>query len=180
MPTDKRDADSFGTLGFAFGVVSAGTKTFGFHLIHHGLGPLIAFGLALRQQTKMRNFGSREQHRGTVGTGRHAGTTANAGRGIKRLLGNFRLDRNRVGFRFGPRMVADVTARLDDPVKCAAVDDQIVDHRKCPGPPWLDVDFGSVLEVTHVQLAGRRFMFWPWAWPLMTIEHMPQTPSRQS
>ena len=52
-------------------------------------------------------------------------------------------------------MIADVSTRLDDSVKCGAVDDQVAQDWKGTRSKWFDVDFRTVFEVTHVQLASR-------------------------
>ena len=51
--TDESDADPFGALGFALGVVAARTKTFLFHLGGHVFDSFESLGLALRQHAKV-------------------------------------------------------------------------------------------------------------------------------
>ena len=89
--------------------------------------------------------------------------------------------RNGVGIGRAARVDGDETAGLDDAVERAAVDDQVFDERKRLGAPGLDGDRLAVLEMAHVQLAGGGAAFVRRAeLPLMTSEHMPQMPSRQS
>jgi hypothetical protein len=64
-------------------------------------------------------------------------------------------DRDRVRIGDAPGVDAHETARLDDPVEGRPVDDEILDHRKRPGPPRLDRDGVAVAERPHVQLACR-------------------------
>ena len=68
------------------------------------------------------------------------------------LLGN----EDRVGILRAAGRRGDESAGLDDPVERAAIDDEILDHRKRARPPRLDVDRVAVLEASHVKLAGRR------------------------
>ena len=54
-----------------------------------------------------------------------------------------------------PVVDGDVAAGLDDAVEGAAVDDEVLDHREARGPPRLDGDLVAVVELAHVELAGR-------------------------
>ena len=103
----------------------------------------------------MGDLGPGEQHRGAIRAGRHARATADADRGVDRLLRV--LGRDRVGVRLGlgsgvhPR----VAAGLLDPVQGRAVDDQVPDHGEGGGAEGLDRDRRAIVELAHVDLAGR-------------------------
>ena len=49
----------------------------------------------------------------------------------------------------------DEAARGDDAIEGAAVHDEVADHRERARAPRLDGDRVAVLEIAHVELAGR-------------------------
>src|SRR5207302_11197743 len=67
------------------------------------------------------------------------------------LFGN----RNRISIGRTAGGYRNVSATGDDAIKCAAVDDEIFNDRKCPGAPRLEVKHVAVLEVAHMELADR-------------------------
>src|SRR5687768_542614 len=59
---DEFEADFLGAHGFAGARDGAIAKTFRVHLADHVEGAALAFGLALRKQTKVGNFGRDKKH----------------------------------------------------------------------------------------------------------------------
>jgi hypothetical protein len=55
-----------------------------------------------------------------------------------------------VGIGSGAGGSGDVAASLDDPIECAAIYDQVLDHRERIGPPRFDIDDITVGERAHV------------------------------
>src|SRR3546814_9023368 len=88
---DEVDRDLLRARLLALTVVGAGTEEL-LHGVDHGGDPLVALGLALREQVEVVGLGGGEELRGTVGAGGDAGTAADARRGVHgrvgRLLGH--------------------------------------------------------------------------------------------
>ena len=102
----------------------------------------------------MRHLGRGEEHRRGVGAGRDAGPAPDAGRGVEGPLRSVFGDGKVVGFGRASSVHRHESARFDDSVKGATIDDQVPDYGKGARPPRLDPDLGAVLEAAHVELAG--------------------------
>jgi hypothetical protein len=100
----------------------------------------VALGLALGQQVEVLHLGRGEELGRRVGARRHAGTAADARRGVHRRVGHRLGDRDQVGVGCTTGLGGDEAARLDDAVERRAVDHQVLDHREGRGPPGLDHD----------------------------------------
>jgi hypothetical protein len=155
-PTNEFDADLLGTRSLALRVVATGAEALLLHALDHLQDPSVPLGLTLGQETEMGHLGGGEQHGGTVGTRRHAGSAADARRSVQGLFGDLRVDGDRVGLRLGASVDRDVAAGLQDPIEGRTVDHEIADHRKGSRPPRLQGDLRAVTEVAHVELAGGR------------------------
>src|SRR5207249_946036 len=111
---------------------------------------------ALRKKSEVRDLGRGEKLGRTVRALGHTRTALNALRGVHGpLLGRFR-DRDGVRFRRATRIHGDESAGLNDAIERAAIDDEVLDDRKCARPPRLDADHVAVFEMAHVQLTGSR------------------------
>ena len=122
------------------------------HHVAHAVGGL---NLTLRKQGQLAHLGAHEEHRRGVFAGGDAGSAPDAGGGVKGGVGIVLVNRSRIGVgQIAHRVHRNVSARLNDAVKCTAVDHQVAHHRERLSAPWLDGDGVSVLELAHVQLAG--------------------------
>ena len=104
----------------------------------------------------MGDLRAREQHRGRVRAGGHAGAAADAGRRIHRLVRDRFGHQHGVRFRRAAGVRADEPARLDDTVEGRTVHDEVPDHRDGLRAERFDHDRVAVLEGPHVELTGRR------------------------
>lgn len=156
---DVIDRDAFRAGGFAFVKVGAVAETFHFHLIGHGKNALGAFGLALGKEVQRSDFRRGEEHGGGIFAGCHAGTASDAGGGVKRFIRLVLFNRDVVGVGGGTCAHVDVPAGGDDAVKRGAVDDEVAQNRECLGAEGFDPDRIAVLELAHVELAGRHLAF---------------------
>jgi hypothetical protein len=127
---DEVCTDCLRTHCFAFAMHRAVAKSFVVHRFDHFYHAIPALGLTLWEQGKMRNLRTRKERRRSVGTRSDARAATNARRGIhcpiRVLLGY----QNGVGFRSATGGNRDITARLNDSVKSAAIYNQILEHRK--------------------------------------------------
>jgi hypothetical protein len=153
--TDDVERDALGARRRALADVGAAAETLVVHLLDHAQDARVTLGLALRQQTEMRDLRRGEQHRRAVGARRDAGAAADAGRRLERVVGVLLRHRDVVRLRRRAGRRRDVAAGLDDAVEGAAVDDEILDDGEGPGTPRLDVDDVAIVERAHVQLARR-------------------------
>ena len=108
--------------------------------------------LALRQQRQVRDLRAQEEMRRRVLAGRHARAAADACRRVHRGFGELLWNRNRIAVGGAAAVDRHEPARRDDAIQRAAIDNQILDDRKGPRPPWLDRDRLAVLEPAHVEL----------------------------
>ena len=112
-----------------------------------------ALGLTLRQQVEVLHLRRGEQLRGAVRARGHARAATDARGRVHRRVGDRLRDRDQVAVGRAAGSDADVTARLDDAVERAAVDDEVLDEREARGAPRLDREVVAVVELPHVQLA---------------------------
>src|ERR1051326_5208652 len=104
----------------------------------------------------MTDLGAGEQRGCTVGARGHACTASNACRSIHRKIsGRFR-HRQRIAVRSASSINRNIAASSYDAVERASVYDEIFNDGKGPGPPGLQIEFVTIIEVPHVQLANRR------------------------
>src|SRR5659263_2461 len=151
---DDVERDLLRAHGGALADVLAPAESLGVVAVQHGHHAGLTFGLALREHAEVGDLRRREQHRGRVGTRRHAGTAPDAGRRLERALSVGFRHRHRVGVRGGARVHRDVAAGLDDAVERAAVHHEVLDDREGLGAPRLHRDGVAVLEAAQVQLTG--------------------------
>src|SRR5688572_18471101 len=106
--------------------------------------------------TEVADLGGGEQRRGRIRARGYARPAADTGCSIHRCVrrGLWNQDRIRILSSSGGR--ADESSRLDDAVERTAVDDEVLDHGKSPGPPGFYFDNLAVPEASHVKLARRR------------------------
>src|SRR5260370_41702096 len=114
----------------------------------------VAFRLTLRQESQVRDFRRNEQHRRGIRAGSHTGAASNARGGFHRKIRIMFGYRQRVCFRGGSGSSNDVAAGLDDAVKGASVDYEILDRREGGGAERLNPDGISFLESPHIKVAG--------------------------
>ena len=84
---------------------------------HHAERALVALGLTLRQGVEVGNFGGGEKHRGRIRAGGNAGSATDARRRVKRRIGRFFWNQDRIGVGSASRGRADEAPRLNDAVK---------------------------------------------------------------
>ena len=85
---DEVDADLLRARLLALAVVGAGAEE-ALHHLDHVDHPLVALGLALREQAEVRDLGRGEQLGGAVGARGHARAAADARGGVHRRVGGF-------------------------------------------------------------------------------------------
>ena len=149
------DRNLLRALGLAGSRVGAVTESQLVHLGDHRLGAAGTLDAALRQLGQRRHARSDEEHGRTVLAGGGAGSAADAGGGIHRLVGVGLRDQDRVGI--GHRVCAhrDEASGLENLVVGRAVDHEVLDDGEGGRTPRLDGDRGAVLELAHVDLARR-------------------------
>lgn len=152
---DVVDGDSLRALHLAGARVGTVTETKFLHLRNHIPSSTSGLRLTLRKQSEGADPCGHEQHCGTILTGRHAGAATNAGSRVHALLSILVRDKDVVGILSGTSSDRDESASLKDLVKGAAVNHQVLDDRETGASERLYRDGGSVLEMTHEQLAGR-------------------------
>ena len=155
---DVRDIDPLGALQLAGTRVGAVAEAQFVHLRDHRLGTAMRLRTALRKQGEGTDAGSDEEHRRTVLTRSHTGTTAHAGRCIHALLRLVVRDQDVVGIlrRTGPDR--NEAAGLEDLIEGAAVHDEVLDDRETGAAPRLHRDGGAIFEMAHEELAGRHMI----------------------
>jgi hypothetical protein len=160
-------------------MVSAVSETEFIHSPNHPDSSAVTFRLALRQKTKVRDFGRHEQHRGGIWASRHAGAASDTGGRFHREIRIMLWYWQRIRFRGGSCSDHNVASSFDDLIEGTAVNHEILDRWKSRSAEWLDPDCVSVGKSSHVNLACGSLPG-PCETPLMTSEHVPQMPSRQS
>ena len=103
-------------------------------VVDHVDDPLVALGLALREQAEVRDLGRGEQLRGAVRARGHARAAADARGGVHRGVGRLLRHQDEVGVGRAAGGRGDVAAGLDDAVERAAVDDEVADAPGTPRP----------------------------------------------
>ena len=151
---DVRDSDVLRALHLTGACVGAGAESEFVHLSHHSLCTLCGLYLTLRKESEGTYAGSHEKHRRAVLAGCHAGTAADAGSAVHALLGLFARNRNGIGVRNSAGSYRDISPCLKNLVKRLTVNYKILDYRETVTSPRLDGDCVTVLELTHVKLAG--------------------------
>ena len=104
---------------------------------------------------KLGNLGTGKEHGRAV---RAAGNTGAAADALGSVHGVFcfRLrNHDRITVRNPTGVARRIAACLDDGIKGAAVNDQILDNREGSGSPGLDKDAVAITEGAHMQLADR-------------------------
>src|SRR5712691_3039444 len=150
---DEGEANLLGAHGFALARVRAAPEHLPVHRGHHVTRACGALGLPLRQEPEVRHLRGCEQHGGGVRARGDAGAAADARRRVEGEVRVFFADQDGVGVGRRARRRADEAARLDDSVKGAPVDDQILDDRERSGAPGLERQAIAVPEAPHVELA---------------------------
>ena len=125
------------------------------HLGNHSLGALGSFGTALRQQGELGDLGADEEHGGTVLTGSYTGTTTDAAGAIHRLVGILLGDEDGIGVLSLTSADGGIATGLDNLVEGGAIDHAVLDDRETGRAPGLHSNGLAILELTHVELAGR-------------------------
>src|SRR5206468_10463082 len=106
--------------GFTRARHGAVPKSLRIHLADHAQGASFAFGLALRQDSKVRNFGSHKQHGGSVFARCNARPAPNTSRGVHRVIARILGNRERIAIWRAARVHRDKTASLDNAVESSA------------------------------------------------------------
>ena len=150
-----RDRDTLRALGLASTRVGAVTEAQLIHLGNHRLGTAGTLNAALRQLRQRRYAGCYEQHSRAVLTRCGASTATDAGSSIHRLVGIRLRNRNGVGIGHRVRAYRYITARLQDLIVSTAIDHEVLDHGEGRRTPRLNRNRCAILELTHVDLAGR-------------------------
>ena len=147
--------DTLRALGLASTRVGAVTEAQLVHLGNHRLGTTSTLYAALRQLGQRRNAGSYEQHSRTILTRSSASTATDAGSSIHRLVGVSLRNRNSVGVGHRVGAYRNVTTGLENLVVSTTIHYEVLDHGEGSRAPRLDRDRVAILELTHVDLAGR-------------------------
>lgn len=134
--------------------VGATTEAFGIVLFHHANGALGGFHFALRHVRQVAHFSGSKEHRRCIRAGRYTGAAADTGSGVHRFVSYVFFDGNSVAVLRLAGIDGDISASLNDAVEGIAVNDEVLNDRKGRRAPGLDGDRITVIEVTHVQLAG--------------------------
>ncbi len=153
---DYFELDLFRAGGFAFADIGAVGETFGVHLLDHGEGTAIAFYLALRQVTEVRDFCAYEEGGSGVGASSYAGSATDTGRRIHGEISILLLDGNGVAIGGAAGRNGDKTTSGDDSIERAAVYGQVLYNGKCFSAPGFEINLVAVFEVAHVKLANGR------------------------
>ena len=150
-----RNGNLLGALGLAGSRVGAVAEAQFVHLGDHRLGAARTLDTALGQFGERRHAGGDEEHGRTVLARRGAGSAADAGGGVHRLLGVGLRDRNGVGVGHRVRAHRDEASGLQNLVVSRTVHHEVLDDGERRRAPRLDGDRRAVLELAHVDLAGR-------------------------
>ena len=150
-----RNGNLLGALGLAGSRVGAVAEAQFVHLGDHRLGAARTLDTALGQFGERRHAGGDEEHGRTVLARRGAGSAADAGGGVHRLLGVGLRDRNGVGVGHRVRAHRDEASGLQNLVVSRTVHHEVLDDGERCRAPRLDGDRRAVLELAHVDLAGR-------------------------
>jgi len=132
--------------------------------------------LALGEHVEVSHLGRGEEHRRGVLAGGHAGSAADAGRGVEGALGLGAADGDGVGLGRGAGVHRHVATRFDEAVEGAAVDHEVLDDGEGGSPPRLDDDDGAIVEAPHVQLTGRDPFVGPVSDPVDVETTLPADP----
>ena len=155
---DVVHGDTFRASGFALILVGAVAEAEGVHLTHHGEHALVLLRVALRQQIEVRSLGGGEEHGGAVFAAGHASAATDAcgcvESGIRRLLAHGHI----VGVRRRAGTNIHKAAGGDDLVQSRAIDNEIAQQRESLGAERFNPDRVAILELAHVQLAGRHLL----------------------
>jgi len=150
-----RNGNLLGALGLAGSRVGAVAKSQFVHLGDHRLGAARTLDTALGQFGERRHAGGDEEHGRTILARRGAGSAADAGGGVHRLLGVGLRDRNGVGVGHRVRAHRDEASGLQNLIVSRTVHHEVLDDGERRRAPRLDGDRRAVLELAHVDLAGR-------------------------
>src|SRR5262249_23781430 len=101
----------------------------------------------------MTYFCAGEKRRRSVRTSCYASAASDASGSIHRQIRIFLRYRNGIAVRRAAGRNRNEASIGNDAVEGAAIDDQVLDHRKSFGAPWLQVKYVAVFKVTHVELA---------------------------
>lgn len=126
------------------------------HLGNHGERAAVTLHSALRKAGELTDLGRYEKHRGAVLAGCHAGTAADAARGVHGLVGLNLRDRKIVGILCAAAVERHIAAGLLDLVERVTVYHEVLDNRESCRTPGLYGDGLAVSETTHIELAGGR------------------------
>ena len=151
---DVLPLDLLGAFGLAGVGVGATTKAQFVHLDDHVTHTVECLHPALWQQIEVADLGTDKEHGAGVLARRHAGSAPDAGGGIHRLVGDMLRNGYRVGIGHTAGSSADIAPCLNNLVKGCAVDNKVAYDGERLGPPWLNPYLVTVVEPTHVQLAG--------------------------
>lgn len=146
--------DTLGAFHFAGAGVGTVAEAEFVHLGDHGLGPACSLGTSLRKQSEGTHPCSYKEHSRTVLAGSNASTATYTCCSIHALLSLVVRYEDVVCILCRARTYCDETSCLENLVESAAVHDEVLDDRECGTPPRLDSNGGSVLEMTHKELAG--------------------------
>ena len=139
-------------------LVGAVAEAEGIHLTHHSEHTLVLLRVALGQQIEVRRLGGGEEHGGAVLAAGHASAATNARggieSGIRRLLAHGHI----VGVRRSPGTDIHKAAGGDNLVQRRAIDNEVAQQWEGFGTEGLNPDRIAVLELAHVQLAGRHLL----------------------
>ena len=157
---DVSQADLLGALGSTSAGVRTVAKAKLIHLSHHRFSACLSLNLALREQSELANLGSHEEHSRAVLASSSTSTATDAAGSIHRLVSSRLGDRDSISVGHTAGINRDEASGSHDLVVSLAVNHQILDNRECMAAPWLNGDGVTIVELTHVELAGGDGAVW--------------------
>ena len=158
--SDVSNADLLWTLCLASTCIGTVTEAELIHLCNHSLCTACALNAALWQLRKRRYTSSNEQHSRAILTSCSTSTTTYASRSIHRLVSISLRNRNSVSVRYRVGTHRNETSRLQNLVVSRTIYYKVLDYRERCRTPRLNGDCCTILELTHVDLAGSNRLRW--------------------
>ena len=148
------------TLELAGAGVGTVTETEFVHLGNHSLCTPLCLRTTLRKKSKRADTGSHEEHCRAVFTGSNASSATYASSSIHTFLSLIVRNEGIVGILSRTSANRNESACLEDLVKRAAVNNEVLDNRESGTAPRLCGDCSAILEMTHKELTGSHVVIW--------------------
>ena len=135
-------------------MIGAIAESLGVHLSDHISHPTSRLDFSLGKNREVTDLGRHKEHRRGVRTGRDAGAATDARGSIHSKFSDGFLYRDGVGIGGATGIDRDETTGSDDSIEGRAIDHEVLEDRKGPGPKRFDPDLVSIVELPHTQFAG--------------------------